>query len=251
MQQPVDINLVTKMKCLLVDDEPLAIEGLKFYAEKLDYIEIIGTCHTAIDAMEIINRHAVDLMFLDINMPDLSGVDFLETLKNPPLTIFTTAYSEHAIDGFRLNAVDYLLKPISVARFVQAAQRARALFMQKHEQALPKTNNHMNREIYLKQGNEYIQVQWSEILFIESMQNYIIVHFQDRKITVHQTMSAAELLLPQDIFFRTHKSFLINISRIERIRGNTILINGHEIPLSKHRREEFFQVVVDDKLFNK
>lgn len=250
MPLQVDTNRTHKMRCLLVDDEPLALEGLTLYAEKLDYIDVVACCYSAIEAIDFLNKETVDLMFLDINMPDLTGVEFLETLKNPPLTIFTTAYSEHAVDGFRLNAIDYLLKPIAFPRFVQAAQKARAIFTQQGEQnnATPPL---INKEIYLKQGNEFIRIWSADILFVESMQNYIIVHLRDRKITLHQTMSAAAQLLPQHSFFRVHKSYLINIAQIERIRGNIIMINGQEIPVSKHRREELFQVVVDDKLFNK
>lgn len=238
-----------KIKCLIVDDEPLAAEGIKIYADKLDFLTIEGICYSAIEALNILNSKEIDLIFLDVNMPDLTGVEFLEQLKNPPLTIFTTAYSEFAIDGFRLNAIDYLLKPISFARFVQAVQKVKAQLTMQQPMLPPVTA--VNKEVYLKQDNEFIRVCADKILFIEAMQNYIIIHQTDQKNTIHQTMSAAEELLAGLSFFRTHRSYLINIAHIDRIRGNTITIKGHEIPLSKHRREELFELVVEKKLLNK
>lgn len=238
-----------KINCLIVDDEPLAAEGIKIYADKLEYLTIEAVCYSAVEALAILNSKEIDLIFLDVNMPDLTGIEFLEQLKNPQLTIFTTAYSEFAIDGFRLNAVDYILKPISFARFVQAVEKAKAqLAIQRPSPSLPIPTS---KEVYLKQDNEFIRVCTEKILFIEAMQNYIIIHQADKKNTIHQTMSAAEELLVGLPFFRTHRSYLINIAHIDSIRGNTITIKGHEVPLSKHRREELFELVVDKRLFNK
>jgi len=246
------MHAIQKLKCLIVDDEPLAAEGIKIYADKLDFLTIEAICYAAIEALNILNSRAIDLIFLDVNMPDLTGVEFLEQLQNPPLTIFTTAYSEFAIDGFRLNAIDYLLKPISFARFVQAVQKAKAqqAMLQPKVPAAPAVSA-VNNELYLKQDNEFIRVCADDILYIEAMQNYIIIHQADQKNTIHQTMRTAEELLAGMSFFRTHRSYLINIAHIDRIRGNSITIKGQEIPLSKHRREELFERIVDKKLLNK
>ena len=236
------------LKCLIIDDEPGAIEGIKHYIEKLDFLEIADTCFSAIDAADILKEKEINLMFLDINMPDLTGFEFLESLDKAPLTILTTAYSEYALDGYRLNVVDYLLKPIAFLRFFQAAQKAKDIYA---SLLLKQNIESNNNDIYIKQGDSFIRIIWTDILYIESMQNYIKIHLSDKIYIVHQTMIAIEKILPKKVFFRIHKSFLINISHIDSIKGGRIYVNEKELPLSKYRREDLFKLVVNKKLIGK
>jgi len=235
------------LKCLVVDDESFAIEGIINHIKKMNCLEVAETCSSAIEAKEVLGQKEIDLMFLDINMPDLTGLQFLESLDNPPLTIFTTAYSEYAMDGYRLNVVDYLLKPISFQRFFQAVEKAKEIYMNR----LTSKNENASSEMYIRQGDSFVKIVWEDILYVESMQNYLKLYFEDKSFVIHQTMSSLEELLPKDAFFRIHKSYLVNISRIDLISGGRIFVKGKELPLSKHRRDELFDNVILKKLISK
>lgn len=238
-----------KMRCLVVDDESLAIKGLTNYINRLDFLEVEAFCSSAIEAADILKKREIDLMFLDINMPHLSGLDFLESLDHPPLTIITTAYSEYALDGFRLNVVDYLMKPIAFKRFFQAASKAQNMF-QPHL-FLKSGSDKVKSSMYVRQGDAFRRITWENILYVEGMQNYLKLHFKDRVLTIHQTMVSLEEMLPKDSFFRIHRSFLVNIAYIESIAGGRLFINGKELPVSKPRREELMNTVVYKNLISK
>lgn len=235
----------TCLNCLVVDDESIAREGIIEYIERLDFLKVVGVCSSAMEAAEFMKSNEVDLMFLDIQMPHLTGLDFLESLQNPPLTIFTTAYSEYALDGFRLQVVDYLLKPISFKRFFQATLKAQEMYKLRHQSEAD--NSHM----FVRQGDSFIRVIWMEILYIESMQNYLKLHFKDRTLIIYQTMVSIESMLPKDAFFRVHKSYLVNVFHIDLITGGRILINGNELPISRQRKEELFSTIVYKNLISK
>lgn len=230
------------LKCLIVDDESIAIRIITDYLEQLNYIVVEDTCSSAIEAAEILKKKEIDLMFLDINMPYLSGLEFLESLDSAPLTILTTAYSEYALDGFRLNVVDYLLKPFSFQRFFQSVQKAQNLF---YSQILLKKDEKENiGSLYIRQLDSFQKINCGDILFVEAMQNYLKLHFRDNTLVIHQTMSSLEDILPKDSFFRIHKSFLINNAHVDKISGGRLYVNGVELPISKHRRVDFLNSVV-------
>lgn len=236
------------MQCLVIDDEPLARTGLIDFIEKLDFLEVAGTCSSAMEASEYIQKGNIDLLFLDINMPYLSGLEFLESMEHPPLTILTTAYSEHALEGFRLQIVDYLLKPIPFNRFYQAAMKAR----QQHMMTLsPRHPKPVDTFLYVRQGDSFHKISWVDILYIEGMQNYARLHFKDQEMVIHQTMISLEETLPRDNFFRIHKSYLINISHIDQVSGGRVFINGQELPISRNRREDLLKEVVYTKLLSR
>lgn len=238
-----------KMRCLVADDESVAVSGIVSYIEKLDFLEVGDTCSSAIEAGEILKRKEIDLMFLDINMPYLSGLEFLESLDNPPLTVITTAYSEYALEGFRLHVVDYLLKPIAFQRFFQAAQKAWDLF---GSRALSDNGaGEKNSDIYIRQGDAFRRIVMTDILFAEAMQNYLKLHLKDQIFVIHQTMASLEEMLPKESFFRIHKSYLVNISRIDSISGGRLFIDGKELPVSRYRREELLNKVVYGKLISR
>lgn len=235
-----------RLKSLVIDDEPGAIEGINLYIEKLEFLDVVDTCYSAIEAMDILKEQEIDLMFLDINMPNLTGLELLESLDRAPLTILTTAYSEYALEGYRLNVVDYLLKPIAFDRFFQAAQKAKDIYTSKL--LLKKDVNTKSNDIFIKQGSSFIRIVWTEILYVESMQNYVKIHLSNKIHIVHQTMIATEAMLSESSFFRVHKSFLVNISHIDTIKGDRIYIAGRELPLSKYRRDDLFKRVVNNKI---
>lgn len=242
-------NNIPKMKCLIIDDEPLARFHLKELAGQIDFLSVEGTCATALEADAKVKESEIDLLFLDINMPYLSGLEFLEQLENPPLCILTTAYSEYALEGFRLQVADYILKPIAFNRFYQAVNKAQQQFIISEKS---KKNTPLDDPfLYVRQSDTFIKVSWVDILYIESMQNYTKLHFKDKSLIIHQTMKAIEESLPSEHFFRIHKSYLINITHIDMISGGRLFINKIELPISRTRKEELLNQVVYKKLISK
>lgn len=237
------------LKCLVVDDETIAAEGIVAYMDKLDFMEAVAVCSSAIEAADTLRSMEIDLMFLDINMPHLSGLDFLETLTDPPLVIFTTAYSEYALDGYRLGVIDYLLKPIGFQRFFQATAKAQA--MHASRLALLGHSNVEDDGMYVRQGDAFKRIEWSKILYAEGMQNYVKLHFKNETLVIHQTMASLEEMLPTGSFFRIHRSYLVNISCIESVSGNRLFVNGRELPVSGQRMSELLNTVVYKNLISK
>lgn len=238
-----------KMRCLIVDDEEYAIEGISDHLTEMGGLEIVDTCNSAMEAMEVLKRQEVDLMFLDINMPRLTGLEFLELLEHPPLTILTTAYSEFALDGFRLNVVDYLLKPYTFQRFLAAVQKAQSLF--KSQLLLRENESSKKMDMYIRQNDSYKRINWQDILFVEGMQNYVKLYLKDREYIIHQTMTSLEGTLPKDNFFRIHNSFLVHVKHIDSISGSRVFIKGKELPISKYRKDEFLKSIVYKNLISK
>lgn len=236
------------IQCLVVDDEPIACEGIAEYINKVDFLEIAATCPSAFDAAACLREKNIDLMFLDINMPYLSGLDFLESLDAAPLTIFTTAYSEYALEGFRLQVVDYLLKPFPFKRFNQAVLKARQMFQSTI--ALPAVTKDVNPFLYVRQGETFQKIIGRDILFAESMQNYIKLHFKDRTLVIHQTMASLEETLSKAMFFRIHKCYLVNVFHIDSISGGRVFIGKNELPVSRQKKNELLNAVVYKNLIN-
>lgn len=248
-------NIISKqteeqpLRCLVVDDEPVAIKGIVNYIEKIDFLKVEETCTSALQAASILKKKEIDLMFLDINMPHLTGLDFLESLEKAPLTIITTAYSEYALEGYRLNVVDYLLKPISFQRFFQAVIKAQSAFQSKI--SFKQDDGRRTFDLYVRQGDAFRKISREDILYVEGMQNYLKLYFKDEVLIIHQTMISLEEMLPDDLFFRIHRSFLVNISHIETISGGRIVVGGKELPIASARKEELLRTVVQKKLISK
>ena len=188
-------------------------------------------------------------MFLDINMPHLSGLEFLESLEKAPLTILTTAYFEYALNGYRLNVVDYLLKPIAFQRLFQAASKAQEMF--KCHILLQRNGDDSKSNIYIRQGDSFKRISWEDIMYVEGMQNYLKLHFKDKTLVIHQTMTSLEEMLPKEAFFRIHKSFLVNTSCIDSMSGNRIFVNGNDLPISIQRKDELMSNIVYKNLISK
>ncbi|RWU06457.1 LytR/AlgR family response regulator transcription factor [Pedobacter chitinilyticus] len=229
-----------KVRCLLVDDEPLAIQLLQTHLEKLDLFEVVATCSNAIKALEVLRAETIDLLFLDIKMPQLTGIDFLRTLKNPPAVIITTAYREYAVDGYDLDIVDYLLKPITFDRFFKAIDRyLRTTKVQQPLKAMPTTDE----AIYIKAGGKFHKLNVEDILYLESLKDYIVIHCVNQQITAKYKISDMEEELKPFSFLRIHRSYLVNQKKITAFTMNDIEIGSREIPIGTNYKEYVFQTL--------
>jgi len=220
-------------KCLLVDDEPLAIEILEKHIEMVDQLEVVGKCNNAFKALEFLQKNPVDLMFLDIQMPKLSGISFIRTLQNPPSIIFTTAFKEYAIDAFELDAVDYLLKPISLERFLRAVNKlTKTTFTNEEEMSImPEVNTGF---IYFRADRKMIKLFYDEILYIESIKDYIKIYREGNSpLLVKQSITATEEMLPPHLFIRIHRSFIVSVNKITAFTSNDVEILKMEIPIGR------------------
>jgi len=220
-------------KCLLVDDEPLAIEVLEKHIEAVDQLQVVGTCRNAFQAMEFLQKKPVDLIFLDIHMPKLTGTSFVRTLQHPPKIIFTTAYKEHAIDAFELDAVDYLLKPISLERFLRAVNKLTQTTFT-HPEEMPVITDPVSGFIYFRSDRKMVKLFYDEILYIESIKDYIkIMREGNAPLLVKQSISATEELLPPHLFLRIHRSFIVSVKQITAFTNNDVEIQRVEIPIGR------------------
>lgn len=228
-----------KIKCLLVDDEPLAISLLQNHISKLDYFEVVGTCPNALKAAEVLRTTAVDLLFLDIKMPQITGIDFLKTLKNPPAVIFTTAYREYALESYELEIIDYLLKPITFDRFFKATDRYLRISGPVNNKVIAPAQEDF---IYIKNGPKFNKINTDAILYIESIKDYIVIHQkEDTKLTAKYKISDIEIELQDKSFLRIHRSFIINVKNITAFTAYDVEIGKIEIPIGASYKEYVFK----------
>ncbi|GAB1450842.1 LytTR family DNA-binding domain-containing protein [Draconibacterium sp.] len=230
-----------EIKVLIIDDEPLARNVIKEYAKKIPSLQVVGECEDAICAHQMLQNKFVDLIFLDINMPKLTGIEFLKSLTNPPLVIFTTAYSEYAMDGYELNIIDYLKKPFSFERFCKAYFRAEELLQLKQTATIIEPVEKHPDFIFIKSDKKSIKVNITDISYIEGLGDYIKIYIKDRKLVTNLTMKKIENLLPADKFYRIHKSYIVSIDKIDSIEGNMVKINNTKLPIGNSYRQEFMQ----------
>ena len=239
------------IRCIAIDDEPLALRQVKNYIERIEKLELVALCSNAIEAKELLKTEQVDLLFVDINMPDINGIDIVRGLTDPPLVIFTTAYSEYALEGFRLNAVDYLLKPFSFDDFSRAAEKAcslRELHRMRDERAASVSTiesideaSDNNDYISIKSDYKVNLVRYNDIIYIESVGEYIRLHLKDgSKLTTLFRLKNMETELPQKNFMRVHRSYIVNIDYVSSFaRGKIYLSNGDYVPISINYRDTF------------
>jgi two-component system response regulator protein len=194
------------------------------------------------EAIRFVETNKIDVIFLDINMPSMNGLEMLDKMESPPIVIITTAYSEYAIEGYRLQVADYLLKPIEYNRFRQAALKALQIYRQRN--IVEQQDNVEDRYIYVRQEGGFLRILQQDILYIRSMENYVNIKLTDRQFIVHTTMQSIEKVLDTNRFFRIHRSFLVNVRRIESISGGRVIIDGHSLPLSRRRKEELLKSIV-------
>lgn len=224
-----------KTKCVIVDDEPLARELIRGHIEKLENFEIVAECGDAMKALNILREKHVDLVFMDIQMPQITGIEFLKTLKHPPKVIIATAYREYAMEGFELDVVDYLLKPITFERFLKSVNKFYQISQEKVQVGSNSDSEKAEESfIYLKENKKVIKVYLSEIRFIEGLSEYVQIYTDKRKIITKTSMALMEEKLPAKNFLRIHKSFIVSVSKIEAFTANTIEIQGKELPIGRN-----------------
>lgn len=221
------------LKFIIVDDEPLAHEVITELCHIIPHIELVHNCYSAMEAMQFLNEHKVDFMFMDINMPKLKGLDFLKTLSQPPKTIITTAYKEYALEGYELNVVDYLLKPFSFDRLVKAVNKVSKLQTSKPLIQEVLNSNTNPTSLFVKGDKKYLQIDLNDLLYIEAYGNYTKLFLKNETFISHEKISHYETILNEDSFLRVHKSFIVAINKIKFIEGNRILINEHKIPIGQ------------------
>jgi DNA-binding LytR/AlgR family response regulator len=214
------------MRAIAIDDEPIALDIVRSHASKVPFLDLKAEFTDAFKALEYLQKEAIDLIFLDIKMPDISGIDFFNSLSKKPLVIFTTAYSEHAVTSFEMDAVDYLLKPFSLSRFIKGCNKAFELYNFRNAS---ETTDHL----YIKTGYEQVKVLYDDILYLEASGNYVTFILRDKSILSRSTFLEAANLLPSGKFVRTHRSYLVGINKIDKVEKHQLTINNKTIPISE------------------
>lgn len=236
------------MNCVIIDDEPAAIDVLIFHLSSIPFVVLKKTFRDPLDALEYLQLHAIDIIFLDINMPKLSGISFPKFLQNPPLIIFTTAYSEYALESYELKAVDYLLKPIEFNRLLQAVMKAKQVLAK--DSAITKSISEVSHDvseqtIFIKSGSEFHQLFIQNIKYIESEGNYVTFHTEKRPILARYKISEVLELLPKEYFTRIHRSYIIALKYIETVKKSAVIIDAKELPISSNYKEGFMTMIDD------
>jgi DNA-binding LytR/AlgR family response regulator len=233
-----------KIVCLAVDDEPPALEVLKKYIASVHSLELAGTCVDAVDALNILQKQSVDLLFLDIQMPQILGTDFIRTLRNPPKVIFTTAFRKYAVEGFELDAVDYLLKPISFDRFLKAVDKVMQTSLKDATVEMESANKiNDSGHIVFRSDRKMIKVALNDILYIESIKDYIKVITTTGTVITKQSISSMDEMLPKEKFVRIHRSYIVSVNKIESYNHELVWIAKQELPISRMYRHEVTRVL--------
>lgn len=236
-----------KLRCLIVDDEPVARKGMEEYVREVPFLELAGTCENAMKAAGVLQSQSVDLMLLDIHMPALTGIEFLKTLSSPPLVIFTTAYSNYALEGYALDVIDYLVKPVPFDRFMKAVQKAYDFHRMKSGVVASPPGDYF----FIKSDHKYERVNFRDVLRVEALQNYCILHTAAKRLITYMTLSGLESQLPSSQFIKVHKSHLVSIAHIEAIDGNDIVIGKDRIPISRNLKDEVMEKIMGNNLFKR
>lgn len=234
-----------KLKCLIVDDEPMARRGLEEYVNDVSFLEYAGSCESALKAAELLQRQSIDLMLLDINMPHVTGIEFLRSLPSPPLVIFTTAHPDFALESYSLAVLDYLVKPVRFERFRKGVQKA-------YDYQLLKASAMSSADFFfIKCDHVFEKVHFNEVLYVEAMQNYCILHTSVRKLITYITLGGLEQKLPKGTFLKVHKSFIVNLDKITALDGNDVFIAKAQIPVSRSLKDEVMSRIVGDKIIKR
>lgn len=240
------------LKCVAIDDEPLARECIANYVREIDFLELSGTGGNPLELSRLLGEHAIDLIFLDIQMPVMNGLEFLKMTQHPPMVIITTAYPSYALEGFQLDVMDYLVKPITFNRFFKAVSKAKEYHQLKEkslQQSLPAES--AGDYFFIKCDYRYEKIYFDQILFVEAMQNYVSIHTTKGKYLALLLIKNVEQQLGKQSFIRVHKSFIVAVSKIDSIENNEIIIQSHRIPISRNYKDEVIEKVINQKLWKK
>ncbi len=233
------------IKCIITDDEPFARKGLQGYVGQIDFLDLKGVCENAIELNSLLKKEPVDLLFLDIEMPYLTGIEFLKQLPAPPRVIFTTAYEKYALQGFELEVLDYLLKPISFDRFLRAANKSFDYFRLQQAPAI------VSDYIFVKADSKLEKIAFADILFAEALENYVAIYTREKKIITHLTLKMLQEKLPATAFIQPHKSYIAAIDKIASLEGNMLHIAQYTVPISKYQKDEVMEKIVNSKLLKR
>jgi len=237
-----------RINCVIIDDEPLARKGLKEYIADVDFLNLVGEFDNPLKAADMIGKGEAQLLFLDIQMPKITGLDFFKTLQNPPPVIFTTAYPQYALEGFEVNALDYLVKPVSFDRFFKAVLKAKEYY------EVRDTNTKeagATEYFYIKADNKLVKILFDEVLYVEALQNYVTIHTPAKKYMTYLTFKSVEDYLPADKFLKVHKSYIVAASKIDTIEGNDIRIGQQHIPISRNQKDEVMDKLLKGKFLKR
>lgn len=238
-----------KLNCIVIDDEPLACKGLVEYIQEVDSLNLIAVVNSPAEAIKYLPKS--DLMYLDINMPKISGIDFLKQVKNPPLTIITTAYQQYALEGYELDVIDYLLKPISFQRFIKATTKAIDYFKIQNSDPVAISAVGVRDYFFVKSNGVLEKIMLSEILTVEAMANYIIINCSNKKVVAYLTLKQINEFLPEDAFLKVHKSYIVACDKINRIDHDEIIISGMTVPVGMNYKEIVEQKIINGKILKR
>ena len=236
------------INCIIIDDEPLARKGLREYITDVDFLNLVGEFEHPLKATAAVSEGNLQLLFLDIQMPRITGLEFLKTMHKPPPVIFTTAFPQYALDGFDLNALDYLVKPISFERFFKAALKAKEYYDIRQTNELEAPGEKARNEFFfIKADGKLVKILFEDILFVEALQNYVTIHTPSKKYITYLTFRSVEEYLPPGKFIKCHKSYIVAASKITSIEGNDILVGAHHIPISRNNKDEVLEKLLRGK----
>ena len=236
-----------KLRTLIIDDEPLARKGIREYVSEVDFLELAGECDSALQAAGFLSSGEIHLVLLDIQMPKLTGLDFIKSMPDPPPFIFTTAYPEFALEGFELSALDYLVKPISFDRFFKAALKTKDYYELRQVNAQGNAAGHF----FIKVDQKLVRLNFDEIRFVEAMQNYVVLHCTGRKYISYLTLGSVENFLPADRFLKVHKSYIVALDKVESIEGTDIRIGPDQIPISRSLKDEVMEKLLGGRFLKR
>ena len=238
-----------KLKCLIIDDEPIARKVLQEFIADIEFLELAGQAENPLKAMALLRDNNIDIIFLDVNMPKINGIEFLKSAIITSQIIMTTAYSDYAVEAYGLNVLDYLLKPIAFERFLKACNKAKDTLELKKQPSLP--NKNPNDHFFIKCDNQIEKVMYDELLYAEAMMNYVMLYTTTKKMMVYITIKSLEDQLPADVFLKVHKSFIVNSSKIKSIEGSIINIGNTRITISQNLKEKVMQAILKDKMIRR
>jgi len=237
-----------QLRCILVDDEPMARKGMEEELREIGFVELVGVAENAYQAMDLVAALRPDLILLDIQMPGLNGLDLIKSLRQPPMVIITTAYTEYALKGYELDVMDFLIKPVDFNRLLKAcckAQEFHALRQQATGGALPHASTNPAADyFFVKSNSKYEKILFKELLFVEAADNYVVLHTSGKKFMVYDTLKNMESLLPAADFIRVHKSFIVSLDKVSAVEGSTLKIQQTRIPVSRNLKESVLQRIV-------
>ncbi len=237
-----------KINCIVIDDEPLARKGLKEYIADVDFLHLSGEFDNPLRAAELIKAGEKQLLFLDIQMPKITGIDFFKSLQNAPPVIFTTAYPEYALEGFEVNALDYLVKPFSFGRFLGAALKAKEYYeIREKNQAEAVSADYF----FVKADNKVVKILFDDVLYVEALQNYVTIHTREKKYMTYLTFKSVEEYLPAARFIKVHKSYIVAAAKVDSIEGNDLRIGQQHIPVSRNLKDEVMEKLLKGKFLKR